>query len=316
MASGRPDYTSQSLIKGSDAGTHRTVAVDTAGNILTLIKGQFGGAPVTIAVDAAGNILGVLQGDYAGTLKTLAVDDKGRMLAVLTDPEDVFGNPHYMGSAELAARLGSPSMLERSGQVLFMDPGGLNAAQYAVATGGVNSAFTECGLVGVLGPLSYKLIAGPALGNSVAITRRIPKVTFGGVGLEVCFNLTVAYQELFFLLKVDTATSQWDGGVCLNQGTGKITYIDNTGAWVVLDDIPTPIAIGDSHFIKLTMSPTLGKYMRLRFDDISWDMSAIVPFNSVGLARPQIQYGLTLHCDGTADAIAYLGPQIVTVSEV
>ena len=108
---------------------------------ISLIKGQFGGNPVTIAVDASGNIIGVLQGQYGGTLETLAVDGKGRLLAVMTDPEDVFGNPHYIGLAEAAVRLGGISTHDRRGEIIWQDSfeSGTVTPRWVTATNGAAS---------------------------------------------------------------------------------------------------------------------------------------------------------------------------------
>jgi hypothetical protein len=58
MATGRPDYTSQALMKGMESGvTIRTVAVDASGNIIGLIKGDYGGSLKTVALDSGGRLL-------------------------------------------------------------------------------------------------------------------------------------------------------------------------------------------------------------------------------------------------------------------
>src|SRR4030042_5635333 len=141
MATGRPDYNLMTAIRGQYGAELKVVAVDSAGRIImvpigssgnymsvdaqgflsSIMKGINGSTLRTIAVDGSGNILGLLQGWFEGAVKTLAVDAQGRMLAVLTDPEDVFGNPHYMGAAGLAVRLGSIVNFDRLGQVILLD---------------------------------------------------------------------------------------------------------------------------------------------------------------------------------------------------
>lgn len=318
MASGRPDYTSQSLIKGSDAGTHRTVAVDPAGNLLTLIKGQFGGAPVTIAVDAGGNILGILQGDYAGSLKTLAVDDKGRMLAVLTDPEDVFGNPHYMGSAELAARLGSPSCLERSGQVLFMDPGGVSLEQYNITlSGGINCSAELSGLYGQMGPLSYRLSAGPGVGESVTLWKKLPVMTEAKYGLEAVFGPAPEAQYLVLGLRIQSWAAIKLGIVRYDVVGQKLEYWNNAGAFV---DVPggglvlTPYA-NEPHEMKLVVDPTSGKYQSLRVDFKTWDLSALAMQTPLATGGQYLQFQIAVTNTIAGTAINYLSNIVVTVNE-
>jgi hypothetical protein len=316
MASGRPDYTSQSLIKGSDAGIHRTVAVDPAGNLLTLIKGQFGGAPVTIAVDAGGNILGILQGDYAGTLKTLAVDDKGRMLAVLTDPEDVFGNPHYMGSAELAARLGSPSCLDRRGQVLFMDPGGVNNAQYSITLTGANSSVDECGTAGPLGGLCYKCVAGPAAADGPAIGKYLPIVTESGHAIEcVCaLDANAAYWTLGLVFKNWNYTKT--GYIRYDVANLKMQYWTSASVWADIAGLTVYPLNTSPHFMKLVINPTTGKYIRAIFDNNVYDLSAYSLQAPLATGATYILASVSIARGSVADATSYLSNIIVTCNEV
>ena len=316
MATGRPDYTSQALIKGDNAGTLRNVALDAAGNILTLIKGQFGGAPVTIACDASGNILGILQGDYAGSLKTLAVDAQGRMLAVLTDPEDVFGNPHYMGSAELAARLGSPDCLERKGQVLFMDGGGVNVGQYQVTAVGAASAMVVDTTYGLMGPNSYKMTAGPAENDYIRSVKRCPSLSLDGVGHEAILAMSPLVKYVNMGISVSTTTTIYTGYIRINRVTNKIEYRDNTGAYVVFTDMPSPLLLTDVHFLKLCINPNLNTYLRFRWDAQLYDLSALPLYSYAAPGTQQTAALLEVTCHATGTVTVYEGPLIITVAEV
>lgn len=316
MASGRPDYTSQSLIKGSDAGTHRTVAVDPAGNLLTLIKGQFGGAPVTIAVDAAGNILGVLQGDYAGSLKTLAVDAKGRMLAVLTDPEDVFGNPHYMGSAELAARLGFKS-LDRLGQVLYNDPGGTNLGTYTAQTTGDSSLITESAKDAPLGGLCYKLVSGDTvLPGTAKLFKYLPYLGGGGgIGVELLATIAPTLDYLEIELNPYTGSHWRAGEIKLDILNHKIYLHVFGGAWEEIGIMPETSGTYPL-LIKFTHDPATGKGKLLRIGSQTWDLSSYALHGAASVAAAGLYLQLFYASPAAVTCTNYLGPIIVTVNEL
>jgi hypothetical protein len=315
MASGRPDYTALTLMMGNNAGTLRNVGVDAAGNILTLIKGQFGGAPVTIAVDAGGNILGILKGDYAGSLKTLAVDAQGRMLAVLTDPEDVFGNPHYMGSAELAARLGSPDCLERSGQVVFMDSGGISVGQYNVTAVGAASAMVADTTYGLMGPASYKLTAGPAENDYIRAVKHCPSLSLDGIGIEAVLAISPDAKYVTLAISVSTTTTIHTGYIRINRDTDKIEYRDSTGAYVELADMPSALLLTDVHFWKLCINPVLGTYLHFRWDAQLYDLSALPLYSYAAAGTQQLSGLIEVKCHAAGTVTAYAGPLIITVKE-
>ncbi len=61
----------------------------------------------------------VITGNHAGELVPMKFDAEGRGELYITDSVDVWGNIKVMGLAELAARLGSPMLFDRRGNILF-----------------------------------------------------------------------------------------------------------------------------------------------------------------------------------------------------
>jgi len=80
MAHGRPDFTSISLINGTDAlGNLVTIAVDASGNIVGVMKGAYSGDLKTLATDIDGRILARLMGRYGDTMIDVSVDEGGKL---------------------------------------------------------------------------------------------------------------------------------------------------------------------------------------------------------------------------------------------
>lgn len=315
MTAGRPDYTSQALMKGSDSGTHRTVAVDSAGNMITLMKGQYGGAPVTIAVDSSGKLYGLLQGDYAGAVKTLAVDSLGRMLAVLTDPEDVFGNPHYMGSAELAARLGSPCIIDRRGQIIFLDAGGVNINQYVAALSGAASAVAVDTYYAPVGPNSYKFTAGPNSGDYAKLTKYVLPLTATVFGFECAVGL---HQDTnLWTMKADIYTEDGgcEAGLRYDDVNSKLEYLDSTNAWVQLAVRGLSlVATIHPHSFKFVVNNVTRKYVRAIVDNVEYDMSTLSAYAPAAFGA-YVSFALQLTAGAAGTVSSYVSPILVTVNE-
>lgn len=322
MATGRPDYTSQALMRGSQSGTHRTVAVDQAGNMLTLMKGQYGGDPVTIAVDAQGKLYGVLQGLYGGSLQTLAVDSQGRMLAVLTDPEDVFGNPQYMGAAELAARLGAPNRITRSGQVLYYDRGGSNVHQYFITeTDAANTIVEDSGLessgVAPLFPLCYLMTVGAEENDYVEMSKYLPYIAnSGGVGIEVVATLRQNLKYFDVRMQVYDGTQYFDAGMRVNGDASHLYLWGDAASWHDLGSIGTiddmiPLSM------KFVFKPSTQYYTKMLTNVTDWtDAATHKCVKSAVASQGKIYFQIRATCNDGGGSWARVGPIVVTVNEV
>ena len=268
MTTGRPDFTAYTLIRGQDPD----------GNL------------VTIAVDASGNILGVLKGDYAGTLKTIAVDDQGRIQAVLSDPEDVFGNPGYMGAAELAARLGAINSFERRGTTVFLDgfENGFSAWSQGTNGSGGDVRLQEGGSQS----LAYCVELRPpsTTGDYLNLHRPFPIPVVSRLGFQVSFAFIDDSSSPYVFLAFRGPTTGYYAGWKYDIQNRDLYYLSGIthANWTLLDNNFWLLAEASGkafHHFKLVFDPDTGKYLRFIIDDTQIDMSAI-SLPSTGGATP------------------------------
>lgn len=250
MSSGRPDY-----------------------NLMTAIKGQYAGSLVTIAVDASGNIIGVLKGDYEGSPQTLAVDAQGRILAVLSDPADVFGTFHYLGAAELAARLGCISTHERSGQVLLMDDFESGVLKWTASDdGGLDSSVALSTLKARSGAFSAELIAGAAQSDFAEMQKDLPYPVLTNFGLEVSFETSYTGQDFHIFLYIYTGSVYYRGWLKYDPYNDKLYYLNSGASFTELGDVQT--YDGVFNVVKLVLDLDAKKYVSALFNSTKYDLSA------------------------------------------
>jgi len=338
MAYERPDYSGLMSIQGLEGTTLRVVAVDASGQIIMVPRGQAGnymsvdasgylssimkgldGVTLrTIAVDAAGNILGLLQGDYMGAVKTLAVDAQGRMLAVLTDPEDVFGNPHYMGAAELAVRLGSISTHDRRGQIIWMD--GFESGTYSPRwLSGVVGATSSVGITTVRsrsGAFSLILTTGTDVGNKAYVSHRLPYPILSNLGLEVSFCCEADKPvTLDMTLYLYTGTTAWMARLRWDVTNAKVQYMSDAAAYV---DLSAAAKFNLNYFntVKVVADFSAKKYIRAIFNDELYDLSAQGLYSFADAESPKLIVDLLFKTAGATTATpAYLTDVIVSTNE-
>jgi hypothetical protein len=293
------------------------MSVDANGYLSSVMKGIEGANLRTIAVDASGNIIGILKGDYMGAVKTLAVDAQGRMLAVLTDPEDVFGNPHYMGSAELAARLGSIDTFDRRGQVIFMDDfesGTLG--RWTDVSFGPNSKISLSTAYANRGAFSAKFVCGEAVNDTATMLHYMCYPVLGKIGLEAAVewhgaeSFRFCWQQMLY-----TGAKLYYAFVRLDINAETLSYLDSAGAWQVFASGIKPYA----HMFrnsKLVVDFLAEKFVRFTLDATEYDLSAYGLRYIVSAAAPGYVLGLAhSRYDGAVTDTIYIDDIIVTVIE-
>ena len=325
-------------VQGIDGAVLRTLVVDGAGRLImvprgasgyymnvdlngylsSVMKGLDGVTLRTIAVDASGNIIGILKGDYAGALKTLAVDGSGRMLAVLTDPEDIFGNAHQMGAAELAVRLGSIDSHDRRGQVIFMDDfecGHLN--KWRRVTNGTLSAVSLSTIHCRNGAFSMYMYAGAANGSYSLVQHTMPQPTLKKVGFEAWYNFLNVNHNAY----LDHTLYLYKGAVVVtftiryNANTKQVAYLDDGGApqvFAINLDMEDPY---HSHGFKLVVDLLAEKYVRCIINQIEYDLSTFAAQVSGNATKPCLVANVLNH-DVTEEQGIWVDDVIITQNEV
>jgi len=288
----RPDYNQLSAIQGLDGATLRI-----------------------IAVDGSGNILGLLQGDYMGAVKTLAVDAQGHMLAVLTDPEDVFGNPHYMGAAELAVRLGSIVNFDRQGQVIMMEDFESGIQKWE-ADYSVGSSVGHSTLTALSGAFSCLLYVDNVAAHYASIQRGSPYPPhLTRLGAEFSLALSGGTSDIELRLTIYTGAYLVTAALKYDCVAKKLYYLDSTLAWVEIASQQIYWGIITLwNRVKLVIDLDVGKYVKVLLNDLEYDLSAITLRSTVSVL-PAI-LACTIKCTrNNFNASLYVDDVVLTQGE-
>lgn len=301
------------LVKGSDGTTLRTLKTDTAGQMIMVPRGQSGNY---MAVDASGFLTAVLKGAYGAEYKTLAVDADGKINAFIYDTVDAWGQINSVGLAEMVARLGSPVVYERSGQVYFIDSFEEGLQNWTpVAVGGSSAAAiavnTKC-----TGGYSLKITAGGAVGAWQRMIANRGLLPVGKVGFAVAFALPGYVDYLTFRLRYYSSTGYHYGEICLNDATSKVQLWQSGVGLVDVADLG--MAYRDAtnwYYVKFTVDVSSGKYVRLRLNSVTVDISAYTMGWWASAAGPHVQIETQIgNRTGYVDS-AYLDDILLTFAE-
>ena len=202
-----------------------------------------------------------------------ALDYTQKVLMIET--ENLFGKPIYVGDSELAARLGSPVTFERRGNVYLVDSfeEGLNKCVPTTSgTGAQVYLDTERARTG---GYSCKLVAGSDEDRYAGVRWRVALISREGLmGVEWhwCAGGYFRAIEARVRLRTTGLTSRF--GVRLFQPGGEIYVWGPSDTWeeTGLRFMFNP-AEALFHAAKLVLDLLDGKYKRLQFNSIEYDLS-------------------------------------------
>jgi hypothetical protein len=218
--------------------------------------------------------------------------------------------------AELAARLGSPALYDRRGDVIALDTfaGGINQWEHTGV--GVGHASTWENISSRFGGFCCHLKGGQTSARYQRMRRYLPFPVLGKVGIEfsfaipsqldyarVEFDLYNGTSKIYGWLEIDIAN---DDQTILNGADGLdyevATRNWRTGAFMF-------------HAVKVVIDLTSSKYERIIMDDTEYDVSD-VELRILGDARdPYLSCGMYAHSlSGRQDSI-YVGHFIATQNE-
>lgn len=292
------------------------MAVDAAGNLASVMKGLDGVTLRTVAVDDAGNIIGVLKGDYAGALKTLALDDHGRILAVLTDPEDVFGNPHYLGAAELAVRLGSIVSYERRGQVIWMDDFEAALLKWDTDMYGVGAAVALSTASARNGGQSVKLTTGNAVDDYASILRSTYLPPSTRLGVECSFAFENEIKRISLGLGINDGAKLYLPALAYCPWTDELQYCSGLGTYTTFQanvNFPEdPLAYST---FKLVVDWSTKKYVRAFVNGVLYDLSAYDMPSIIHVTTPSLNQNVHVENETVGNHYVYADDFILTENE-
>ncbi len=116
---------------------------------------------------------------------------------------------YLLDDSELAARLGSPYVYERLGNVLAIDQGGVELAQWITSTSGEGASIVEDTAIVYSSTQSIKLTPGSTISKFASIYREIPYIEARNIGVSLLFAPMEAGAEMRVDLKYSRAGTKY-----------------------------------------------------------------------------------------------------------
>lgn len=217
---------------------------------------------------------------------------------------------------ELAARLGSPDVFNREGNVLTLETFEHGATRWYLLPAGTNAAVHVSAAEYRTGGYSLKLDSGTGILHYAYASISFPYPALGKFGTELSFsfddNVTYIEPELWV----------YDGGTLYRFGlrynvAGNVLQ-RNTGteSWeTILEDFTLYSSVRLWNYMKFVVDLNTGYFSRVIVNEVEYDISD-EPAYTVGLDDPaHMHFRITVRGSSGTAGIAYLDDLIITRGE-
>lgn len=226
--------------------------------------------------------------------------------------------------AELAARLGSPYTILRSGKVIWYDTfeNGLNSWKTFIPAGGALEIVTA---IPFTGGYAMKFTDGTDAGALTYASKGIPLLQIGSYGFDtlvIWYHNTDNPLDVFLCgVHYKTRTTRYDAQIRIDPNTGEIKIYEYSGgaaAWTVIDagegTLHDVIDAYDYHYVHYTVDLVSLTYKLLIVDDREYDLTQYNLAPTAGAFVPGIQFFMGVLGAGNGQA-AQVDNVIIMIDE-
>ena len=218
--------------------------------------------------------------------------------------------------AELAVRLESGVFYDRRGDVLWSDKMQEGSSAWFPFTIGSGAAITEQTTLSYWPGKALKLKGGSDSSGFAQITKYFAPLRLKSTGFEVSFAMITNYDRFVLTLLRNDGTNFYHSALRLHAGDNELQYIDSSGDWIKLDDLPTVIqTIGAYMNLKLVTDFENDKYVRVLFNQNVYDMAEIPIYQDTSSVGPYLRCVLEIFPRVGQNDYVYIGNVVFTVNE-
>ena len=187
---------------------------------------------------------------------------------------------------EIAARLGSPVVYDRRGEVLFIDHFANGLGPYSTAAAGTGAEVITIADGVDIGPFAANLVGGSDGARTAQLYRWQAPLAAARYGLEISFWMPDVIENVEFFIVSYDGSNALHARLRYTVVGSKWEYFNSSGGYTTVL-IPELFSSSEPmyHWIKMVIDTSLGEYVRFLVDDAVYGLinadlrSAASPLN-------------------------------------
>lgn len=217
---------------------------------------------------------------------------------------------------ELAARLGSPSIYDRRGEVIWYD-----RCEHGLGSWFLQGAGTGYDTVLVadnqlFSGYAYKLTAGSSLTLLARMTKQLALFDTSNIGFECAWYHDNKVASFDMKIQFATGGVQYQSAIRHDVTNSKIQYQDASNSWVDLMNLSLPIISGSAYrFTKLVISMSDAEYRRVYIGTSHNDDLEIPIYNAGAFSTDFFQVVIEVTSVSGQNGNVHIGQVLITANE-
>ena len=217
---------------------------------------------------------------------------------------------------ELAARLYSPDVFERQGNVAFIDTFDNDLVPYHIDLSGLGADVKVVSEYSKTGLFAAKLTCGSTLSHLSSIYKYLSYPAFSKWGFEVAFTFNDAIERYDFVLTLAIGTDYYDVHIQYLNSIDTLRYRAFGGAYVPILTPVSPYALPRLfHVLKVVADFNTRQYVRVILDNRRISLAGIPMYKSAGLFGYFMLADFKVIEDRDANPTCYIDEFIITQNE-
>jgi hypothetical protein len=218
--------------------------------------------------------------------------------------------------AELAARLGSPDVFDRRGNVLLIETFEKGLGSWVALAYGDGAEVTLSTTYPKHSPFAARLTGGSTGVRSAEIDRSVAPSGSKRIGLEISVAFLTDFDKFEVWLYYYDSSQYHSAAICLSDTDQKVYYQNATGSFQEICDLPEAVyATGVYHNLKLVADFEADEYIRLILNDTEYSLAECELRAVSDTSLPRHELYLIMYSRSGENDVCQIGHVIVTQDE-
>jgi hypothetical protein len=217
---------------------------------------------------------------------------------------------------EAAARLGSPAVYDRRGQVIWMDDFSYGLSVWVVNNAGATKTANLVNANGYRSGYALSLNVNSVANDYIFIDRKFIASEVTHAGMEVCFLWGSPGYRFYISMARHYKGVDYSAAVYLDNTAHSIYIETPSGNVNIITGLPTLTGgVSDPHIIKLVVDWATNKYVRMMIDEVEYDISAYAVTQTGEPIENFIHIQIAAFTDGVNIEHVWINHCIITSNE-